>query len=181
MIELEPRARLAALTSCVDPAALQAITLEHCAASGVGHARGRRISRRAWPARRAEALLHQLLEQQIERPLDDRRDVAARIAMAHQIARLIEFVFQGHACRKLHTVARFRQRLDPWWRDPPWRGLRDGHRCIGPMIELPESVVRHADSLSRCFSGLSEPRRCVFHRRDSPESLPLLKAGERVH
>jgi hypothetical protein len=56
--------------------------------------------------------LHQLLEQQIDSPLDDGSEVAVRIGMAHQVARQLELILQGKAGGKLHAIALRRKRLE---------------------------------------------------------------------
>jgi hypothetical protein len=94
MIELEPGARFAAPAVRVDPAALQTVTLDHRSASRVAHVLRARDARAEWSVHCAKALLHELLQEQIERALDDGGEVAARIAMAQQIAGSIQLLLQ---------------------------------------------------------------------------------------
>jgi hypothetical protein len=56
--------------------------------------------------------LHQLLEQQVDGPLDDGGEVTVRIGMAHQVAGQLELFLQGEAGGKLHAVALGRERLE---------------------------------------------------------------------
>jgi hypothetical protein len=74
---------------------------------------------------RRTALLLELREQRVERALDHHRQVARRVAVAHEIARAFELVAKRGASRELQLVARVRERLEA---RSHGRGPRHGRR-----------------------------------------------------
>jgi hypothetical protein len=82
-----------------------------------------------------EPLLLELLEQQIHGALDDNRQVAVRVRMAHQVPRALELAAELVAGRELHLVACLRERQE----------LRTG-RCRGSSCaRVVEGDVQRGD------------------------------------
>jgi hypothetical protein len=153
MVELEPSTRLAAPALRVDPAALQAVTLERGAACSIAHALRRGLPERSRPGRSTEALPHRLLEQEVptvlSRPNAKRRMRDRRRAVMYP--------------RSADTSPQFR--LVP----------RCAARCCSPRARPSAKIdgVRASLSItaSRCAPSTSSRSRCPSLgqcRRSSP-------------
>src|SRR5579862_4285509 len=98
--------------------ALFAVALEDGAAGGCRNVaclrRRRRLSRML---HFAEALLLELLEERVERSVEDRLEVAARVSMGHEVAGAVDLRSELRACGEHDLVAFGGERLDPPWRD----------------------------------------------------------------
>ena len=95
MIQLEERARRASLARRARERALLAVAREDLASHRPGDVTRLRRAHRALRTRRlSQPLLLELVEQRVERAVDHHREVAARIAMAHQIPRTLELLPQ---------------------------------------------------------------------------------------
>ena len=62
----------------------------------------------------AKLLLLELLDEDIQRRLDDASEIAGGISMTHQLTGVLELLAQLVAHRDLQPVAGLRQRLDLW-------------------------------------------------------------------
>src|SRR6185503_16677150 len=83
---------------------LEAVLVEHRSLGFVREPSGLTLPRAPRLVGCAELLLHELLDQEIERFFDDRPKVAARISMSGEVASELEFFFEPTTSRELHAV-----------------------------------------------------------------------------
>jgi len=122
VIQLEMPALRTALARSVGKRAPLAVALEDRTPHGRGNRarpvrrRGRTCSsRRALPRGRhlSEALLLELRDEEVDRRVDHDRELAVRVAMAHQVTRSFELRLQLRTRRELHLESRLGQGFDP--------------------------------------------------------------------
>ncbi len=173
-MNLQERARRAAATAGASIAALHLISLGDLTQQRVwnmvtlAHCSDRRLDRVGTPRVRlrlrsiqlrlegtgswwlrsvglGESLPFDLFECQVQRPLDEDREVSARVRVMGQRAQAIELLFERAASIQLDAIAGFRKRLDWNWRG---RGAARAPRCVRSVQRLPAEWALHhcADS-----------------------------------
>src|SRR5437867_6871847 len=116
MVELQPRARRAAVPGLAHEGALSTIPLPDRALDlGRDVARiGARAPAWAWAPGRRELALLELANERTERPLEHRRDVPRGDLVAEQLLRVTELVVRASAHGELHCDRLRRQGAHPW-------------------------------------------------------------------
>jgi hypothetical protein len=144
VIQLEERARRAAMPFHVDVGALLAVAREHLASDGPGDVTLLRCARRRapWSSRLGKPLPLESDEESVESFLDDHGQVAARIAVPHQVSRAFELRPELGAHGELDLVTTLGQRLDA--RGRPTRAVRYrqwlSDRCCRQLANLRRNV-----------------------------------------
>ncbi len=156
----------------------------------------RRAHRLLRPRRLREALLLQLLEQCIHGAVEEHLEIAARIAVPHQVARPLDLLARLAAHGELHRVTRLRELLDPRPSLAPWRRREETsrvgmHRSAGSLrlrrCLLRQLTDRGADVRLRCQTcddvlHLVQRflRRCTHQRVDIRFRQDILERPQRL-